>query len=123
MCRDERAVWARCVVRGAPKRIWRARRGRVERVERKRERIAVCFLYISSISLYTDGKHTNAFPVKSPDCSIPFFEPNLPFFTIFELDPTTGRQRIAYNTCIVATVAMDCRSSDTGSATRAGKRM
>jgi hypothetical protein len=47
MWRDERAVCCRCVVIGAPKRIWRVKRGRVARRVRRRENIAVWYFLLA----------------------------------------------------------------------------
>jgi len=41
-CADERSVCGRCVVRGAPSKIWMVRTRGIESAVRKRERMTCC---------------------------------------------------------------------------------
>lgn len=52
-CAEERSVCGRCVVRGAPRRIWMVRRKGIERAVRKRERMT-CYVEIL-ISIHQIG--------------------------------------------------------------------
>lgn len=124
ICPEVRIVWGRCVVRGAPSRIWVARRGSTARRVRARDRIIGfhpgqlrdrALGQMRHTTTYAEGL-SQVFLLTTP--VLTFFS----FFAAFDVEPAAGRQTTAYAHCMSASGRTDERSADTGLATRAEKR-